>query len=268
MTVTLKRVISPDHRAMRSNTTQPNKWARLGIACALLLPPLTLGAAFYSMLANPDGGAAHPADAASGAQAARPESPGNTMQPRALGPDPQPFAQATQPVAVAGEPALFESRFSAPATGARLPPAGSSAEEAARASDQVRTKVANVPPTGVKPAPGDGEAAPTGAPGAEPPRSAAEVSAALPPPALIPPGRVPLQMPPTRANTQRYAAHVPPADDLHSADGPAAPSSIVGRHGRSATLAGRRHVRPPRQHAFSWKNWFQQLGILPRNTRS
>jgi hypothetical protein len=40
---------------MRPNATRRDHWAQLGIgAAALLLPPLALGAAFYSMLAPPD----------------------------------------------------------------------------------------------------------------------------------------------------------------------------------------------------------------------
>ena len=40
---------------MRPNATRRDHWAQLGIgAAALLLPPLALGAAFYSMLAAPD----------------------------------------------------------------------------------------------------------------------------------------------------------------------------------------------------------------------
>ena len=41
---------------MRPNATRRDHWAQLGIgAVALLLPPLALGAALYSMLAPPDG---------------------------------------------------------------------------------------------------------------------------------------------------------------------------------------------------------------------
>jgi hypothetical protein len=40
---------------MRPKATRQDNWAQLGIgAAALLLPPLALGAAFYSMLAEPD----------------------------------------------------------------------------------------------------------------------------------------------------------------------------------------------------------------------
>jgi hypothetical protein len=40
---------------MRPKATRQNNWVQLGIgAAALLLPPVALGAAFYSMLAEPD----------------------------------------------------------------------------------------------------------------------------------------------------------------------------------------------------------------------
>jgi hypothetical protein len=46
---------------MRPHATRRTDWAQLGIgACALLLPPLALGAALYSMLA-PDDGTTRPA---------------------------------------------------------------------------------------------------------------------------------------------------------------------------------------------------------------
>jgi len=46
---------------MRSNTTERNIWAQLGLsACAVVLPPLALGAALYSMLSVRDEGAERP----------------------------------------------------------------------------------------------------------------------------------------------------------------------------------------------------------------
>jgi hypothetical protein len=50
---------------MRPHKPRRNHWVQLGIgAAALLLPPLALGAAFYSMLAGPDEDRARPAQAA------------------------------------------------------------------------------------------------------------------------------------------------------------------------------------------------------------
>jgi hypothetical protein len=49
---------------MRPRATRQSDWAQLGIgACALLLPPLALGGALYSMLAPPDDGETRPAGA-------------------------------------------------------------------------------------------------------------------------------------------------------------------------------------------------------------
>src|SRR5260370_5232932 len=98
---------------MRANIVQQDRWTQIRIgACALLLPPLTLGAAFYSMLPAPDEGTARPATAAGGAQGARPELLRGTIQPWGVGTDRQP--EATQPVA--GKPEASDDRTSAPAT--------------------------------------------------------------------------------------------------------------------------------------------------------
>src|SRR5229473_3248094 len=119
---------------MRANIAQRDNWAQIRIgACALLLPPLTLGAAFYSMLATPDEGAARPPSGAAKAQVVRPELLRDTTQAWAVSPDPQLVAQATQPIAVAAKPAP-ESRVSVPATGARHALVAGSAE---RVSDPV-----------------------------------------------------------------------------------------------------------------------------------
>jgi hypothetical protein len=94
---------------MRPNVTRRNKWAELGIgACALLLPMLALGAAFYSMLATPDeGDAPSPAGAQAATQAASPDMPG--------------------PMALIGQPAV-----------------GKSAEDVARKWDRVSVQGGSV----------------------------------------------------------------------------------------------------------------------------
>src|SRR5260370_68004 len=140
---------------MWSHTTQRKHWAHIRIgACALLLPPLTLGAALYSMLTAPDEGTARPPVAAAGAPAVRPELLRGTIQP---------------------------------------------------------------------------------------------------------------------SNTHpQSAAQAPLAPDPPSADGPPAagrPARHSNLTNRSETAAGRRNAQAQRQHEFSLKNWLQQLGILPRNTR-
>ena len=46
---------------MRSNTTERNIWAQLGLsACAVVVPPIALGAALYSMLSVRDEGVGRP----------------------------------------------------------------------------------------------------------------------------------------------------------------------------------------------------------------
>jgi len=100
---------------MRPHVTPQNTWAQFGIgACALLLPPLALGAALYSMLA-PDQGTTHPAgvhqmDTQVDTRAALPDTPG--------------------PAALIARPAKAEPVAS-------HPPAGKSAEDVARTWDQV-----------------------------------------------------------------------------------------------------------------------------------
>jgi hypothetical protein len=249
-------------QAMWSNTTQRRHWAHIRIgACALLLPPLTLGAALYSMLTSPDEGAARPPVAAAGAQAVRPEMLRGTIQPSNT--DPQTAAQANQPVA--DEPARRM-----PATGTRHAVVAGTVADAARVSDPVPAQVAvgssartNPPP------PSNMGGAPTGSLSAEPSQSApAEVSTALLPRVLYPSSQAPLQVLPPRM-PQTPAAQVPLVPDPPSADGPPAagrPARHSNPANRSDTRAVRRNAQP-RQHAFSLKNWLQQLGILSRNTR-
>jgi hypothetical protein len=251
---------------MRSNTAQRSNWAQVSIgACALLLPPLTFGAAFYSMLATPDEGAAHPA----GAQA----------------------------VAVAGKPAPPESRTAAPSPGVRKELAGRTAADPARedgvwSSGPVPVQVSAAPPARANPRPpADMDVAPAGSPGAGLSQSApAEVSTALLPRALASPGQAPFQIAPPRMPAVQFPAAQFPAAQASAAagppfrEGPPATPSMAAKHARPsylATLARRHGARPePRseasaarrtsqpQQAFSLKNWLQQqLGSRPRNTR-
>jgi len=251
---------------MRAYITQRDKWTQIRIgACALLLPPLTLGAAFYSMLATTDDGASRPPSAAAGAQVARPEFLRDT-QAAAASVNQRPLPQATEPVASAGNP-VFADRVSVSATGTRQQPR--SAEEMARALDPIPVPVTVVRPTGVNP-PSLEEigGAPTGGMAREPSWSApAEMSTALLPRALMPPGKVVPQMPQPQTTTQIPvpAAQAPSVADPPSAAGP--PTSTARKHMRSEAIATRRNARSQRQHEFSLKNWLQQLGILQRNTR-
>jgi hypothetical protein len=254
-------------RAMRANIAQRDNWARFRIGvCALVLPPLTLGAAFYSMLAAPDESAARPPGAASKAQVVRPEFLRDTPA-SAVSPDQQPLPQATQPVAVGGKPTP-ENRASVSATGTQ--PVGRSAEETARALVPVPVQVTVVRPAGVSPPPtGETGGAPPGRLAADPSWSApTQVPAALLPRALIPPGKVSPQIPPPPPTTQSPAAQAPSAADPPSAEvPPPTPSAARKRTTRSEAAAARRLARSQRQREFSLKNWLQQLGIVSRSTR-
>src|SRR5262249_50812804 len=97
----------------------------------------------------------------------------------------------------------------------------------------------------------------------------AEVSTALLPRVLTPSWQAPpLIQPPRIPTTQMPTAQAPVAADLPSAEGPpTAPKHPSNPANRSETSTARRNNQPHRQQAFSLKNWLQQLGILPRNTR-
>jgi hypothetical protein len=249
---------------MRAYITQRDKWTQIRIgACALLLPPLTLGAAFYSMLATTDDSASRPPGAAAGAHVARPEFLRDT-QASATSANQRPLPQATEPIASAGNPAPAD-RVSAAATGTRQQPR--SAEEMARVLAPIPVPVTVVRPTGVNP-PSLEEigGAPTGSMAREPSWSApAEMSTALLPRALMPPGKVVPQIPQPQTTAQIPAAQAPSVADPPSAAGP--PTSTARKHMRGEAIAARRNARSQRQHDFSLKNWLQQLGILQRNTR-
>lgn len=251
---------------MRAYITQRDKWTQIRIgACALLLPPLTLGAAFYSMLATTDDSASRHPSAAAGAQVARPEFFRDT-QASAANANQRPLPQATEPVASTANP-VFADRVSVSATGTRQQPR--SAEEMARVLDPIPVPVTVVRPTGVNAASLEEiGGAPTGGMAREPSGSApAEMSTALLPRALMPPGKVVPQIPQPQTTTQIPAAQAPSVADPPSAAGPPAPPATERKHMRGEAIAARRNARSQRQREFSLKNWLQQLGILQRNTR-
>src|SRR5882672_180396 len=142
---------------MRVYVAQRDKWTQIRIgACALLLPPLTLGAAFYSMLSTPEEGAARPP---AKAQVVRAELLRDTPQARAVDPDQQPAAETTQPIAFAAKP-VPESGVSVSAAGTRHAVVAGPAEKAARVSNPVPVQVpsarANLPlPANMDSAPRD-----------------------------------------------------------------------------------------------------------------
>jgi hypothetical protein len=254
---------------MRPNTTQRNHWAQVGIgACALLVPPLTLGAALYSMLATPDERTARPDAAVAGAPAVEPEPLRGPIQPWAVSADPQLAAQAAG--AVAGNAAPAESRGYVPATGAARVVAGPG-EHAAPVAGPVPVQPTVDRPAGANPPPPanmDGTQA--GSLVAEPSQSApAEMSTALLPRVLNPSSQAARQIqPPRMPAPQVPAAQAPLAADLPSAESPTGkPARSSNPANRSETAAARRNAQLQRQHAFSLKNWLQQIGILPRNTR-
>ena len=220
---------------MRANVARRDNWAQIRIgACALLLPPLTLGAAFYSMLAAPDGGAARPSGTAAKTQLVRPELLRDGTPARAVGP-----AQTTAP-------------------DARQQPSSASAEDVARA-DSGLAQVTDAPL-------GKLAGSPSGARLPEPSWPAPrEASTALPPRPLVVPAKA--QAAPLRMTAQTPAAHAPSAAAPLSAEGPVASLPSARKHARSETAAARRSAQRS-EHALSFKDWLQQLGIVSRDTRS
>jgi hypothetical protein len=256
--------MNPIIRAMRANIARRDNWAQIRIgACALLLPPLTLGVAFYSMLATPDEGAAHPPGTALKARAVRPELL-HDPQERAASASPQPAGQATWPIAGAVK-AAPESRVVAMlAAGMRPQPSSEAVGETARV-DPAPTQVTSAPRAALQqPPPGEIDSAPKGALAPEPSWSApAEVSTALLPRALIGPGNAAPQMPTPRMATEISAVQERSAVDPRAAEDP--PASPARRHARSEPRV--RRNAPRQQREFSFKDWLQQIGILPHNTR-
>ena len=294
-----KIVMIPDHQAMRSNTTQQNIWVQLGVsACALLLPPVALGAAVFSMLPMRDEGAGRPAPgAAAEAHVPAPKFRIEATQAWPIGADTQPLAEAAEPLLGTGKPAsTADGRSSASSAVARQEPV--SKKDMARGLGPIPVRVTIVtPPAAANPlSSADVDSATTGSIGTAPwPSPATEVPAALLPrvptsliqvPSVqIPPLQVPLPKTPppqgpalqalaTQASTAgRPSAEGPPvpASTAHKHERPFDPKTLAGRSGahteaRSETHALRRNAQPQPEQAFSLKNWLQQLGTRPRNT--
>jgi len=293
-------------KATRLKATRRSFWARFGVgAGALLLPPMALGAAVYSMLPLREDGAGRPvAGPVAPAPAAVPKFRSATAQAWPVDTDFQPPAAPSQPFATAGEPA--------PAANTRTLDAPDGGKGMARGLGPIPVRVTVVvPPAGVKPAPAaNADSAPTGSVGAAPARSAAAQAPDAPPPPLVaqpipfPPRQLSApQMPPRQVpNAQVPVAqvHVPPAQvtQLSAARTPATePQSAEEPHETSHVSGARKHVRlsylrtlaarngaraearrearsetraaresPQPQQAFSLGNWFQQLGAPVRNT--
>jgi hypothetical protein len=250
--------MNPIVRAMRAKVARRDNWAQIRVGvCALLLPPLALGAAFYSMLAAPDEGAARPPATATKPGVVRPELLRDTTPARAVGRDLQSAARATQSIATPDQPAP-ERGVSASAPDTRRQ-ASSGPEDMARAQsdpDQL---------TGTPLGKLDGS--PPGSRLPEPSWPApAEASTALLPRGLVPPGKASSQVPPPRMTVRTTAAHAPSAAAVPSGEGPVASAPTARKHARSETAATRRSAQPS-EPAFSLKDWLQQLGIVPPSTR-
>jgi len=256
---------------MRSNTTQRNIWAQFSVsACAVLLPPIALGAVLYSMLPARDDSAERPAAGSVGADS----------QPVA-----KPFLTAGKPVPPA------DGRSSAFPANAREQPIDR--KDVAQTSSPVPGRVTVVgPPASMSWTPSaDVDRAQSDSVAAEPWPPAA----AVPPPLLPRAPTLPVQAPPP---AQTGVAQVPaaqmsaaqtsatrvPAADRPSAESPPSPAqtlhrrvrpsylgNLAGRSGaradaRSETRAVRHDIQPPQQQPFSLQNWLHQLGARPRNT--
>jgi hypothetical protein len=299
---------------MRSNTTQQNIWAQLGVSgCALLLPPMALGAAVFSMLPARDEGARRPVPgAAAETHVAMPKFRVEATEARPVNVDSQPVAETAEPFVAMGKPPLAaEGQSSASSPNTRQEP--SSKKEATRVLSPVPVRVTIVTPSAtVHPPPSaDADSATTGSIGTAPwPSAAAEVPKSLLP--RIPPAPIQVLSPQTPApqvptsrvsvsqvstsqvsasqvSTSQVSASQVSATQASKADRPSegtsAPASTAGKHVRSSYLrtlaahsgahaevrsethAVRRNAQPQPEQTFSFKNWLQQLGTHPRDTR-
>jgi hypothetical protein len=291
-------------RNARARAARRNVWTQVGVsACVLLLPPMALGAAVYSMLparddspvrhiANPVA-AAHEAatdfgPAAEGTRTVRVE-----LQPLAAAPQPRPAAAKVAPVPAASAKAPYSL------ASARQEPAGKTAakesgrepaketvKDTARVLGPVPVHVTVVvPPAVVAPPPAaNTDSAPTGSISVEPARAAtAEEPAALLPSARLPPTQIPATQIPA---TLGLATEVPAAEPRFAAR-PPEPSiaATPGKRGRfsyfrhlarrnEARAEARNELRAARwnaqsQHAYSLRNWLQQLNTTrQRDTHS
>jgi len=269
-------------RDTRPGATQRNIWAQLAIsACALLLPPMALGAAVYSLLPAREDGIAHAvAGTVEAAQKAATKFRIGLAEAWPIRPDTAPAT--SQPSQTTARPAQNADTLltSALPASAGQAPAGRPAKDMARVLGPVPVRVTIVTPTTTANAgrSADVDSAPTGSIGAEPsPPAAPDVPAALLPRLPAP------SVKPEPASPPQAAAVAPPATDPPSVEAPAAPAArkhtrvsylrnLAKRNGvhaeaRSEPPAARRnngHAQP--QQAFSLKSWLQQLGARPRNS--
>jgi hypothetical protein len=280
-------------RNARARAARRNIWTQIGVsACVLLLPPMALGAAVYSMLPSRDDGAVrHIANPVAEAHAAAAGLRPDAAEAGSGGGEPQSLAASTpQPLPTLPKPAPTAStRASYSLASARQEQGGKTAakeagketsREAAREKDTARVlgpvpvhvTVVVPPPTAAPPATANADSAPTGSINPEPARTAA---ADVP---AVQPAQVPatLGLAILGLATQVPAAEPPLADPLPE------PSiaATARKHGRFSYLrhlarrdGARSELRAARwhaqsQHAFSLRNWLQQLNTRQHNTHS
>jgi len=273
---------------MRSNTTERNIWAQLGLsACAVVLPPIALGAPLYSMLSVCDEGVGRPPEGAAA------EARVTTPEPRLEAADAWPISADSQPVAKAAEPFLAGGK-PVPADDGRSSESPANPQQAvgkkaiAQESGPLPGRVTIVvPPAAANwPLSPDVDRAPTDSVDTQPWPPAAAMPTPLLPRALPLPVQVPTpqtpaaQLPASQVTSQVSATGVSAADQPF-AEGPQATarrrvrpsylSNLARRSGaradaRSETHAVRQNAQQQPLQTFSLKDWLQQLGMRPRNT--
>jgi hypothetical protein len=238
---------------------------------------MALGAAVYSLLPAREDAIAHAvAGTVDAAQKAATKFRIGLAEAWPNRPDTTPAR--SQPPQTTAEPAKnADTLTSALPASAGQAPASRPAKDTARVLGPVPVRVTIVTPTTTANAPrsADADNAPTGSAGAEPsPPAAPDVPAALLP-RLPAPSVKPEPTPPPQA-----AAVARPATDPAPVEAPGARKharvsylrNLARRNGvraeaRSEPPAARRNGQAQPQQAFSLKNWLQQLGTRPRNTR-
>jgi len=284
-------------RNARARAARRNIWTQIGVsACVLLLPPMALGAAVYSMLPSRDDGAVrHVANPVAEAHAAAAGLRPDAAEAGSVGGEPQSLAaSAPQPLPTLAKPAPTAStRASYSLASARQEQGGKTAaretgkessreaaRETAREKDTARVlgpvpvhvTVVVPPPAAAPPAAANADSAPTGSINPVPaPTAAADVPAVQP-----------AQVPATLGLATPGPATQVPASEPPLADPLPEPSiaATARKHGRFSYLrhlarrdGARSELRAARwhaqsQHAFSLRNWLQQLNTRQHNTHS
>src|SRR5215831_15190877 len=271
---------------MRSNTTERNIRAQLGLsACAVVLPPIALGAALYSMLTVHDEGAGSPPEgAAAEAQATTPKFRVDAAEAWPIGTDSQPVVKAAEPFLAGAKPVPADDGRSSesPANPQQAVGKRDIAQESGPLPGRVTIVVA--PAAANWPLSPDVDRAPTDSVDTQPWPPAAAVPTPLLPrapslPVQVPPPQTPAAPLPASQVTSQVSATGVSAADQPFAEGPPAPTAhkrvrpshlhnLVRRSGVHADARSETHaVRPnAQQQMFPLKDWLQQLGARPRNT--